>query len=178
MEEVEERKVNIAFINFFYNETCPFKERASSHNGQWLDFRISKKPNDITNFNSLMGCGSIWHGDHSFPSSFGILLFCTFLLHSTTSSFKKLPHGSFYFLFLVWNLFTCLFFLNSMKEVFALFMLDVFAKKFKKSRATSLHKKNCSPSTQLIPLSNSKLIKKISIFSKLIILLFKNRFFS
>jgi hypothetical protein len=45
-----------------------------------------------------------------------------------------------------------------MKEVFALFMLDVFAKKFKKSRAMSLHKNNCTPSTQLIPLSMSKLI--------------------
>lgn len=87
VEEVEGRKVNIAFINFFYGETFPFKEGASLHNAQWLDFRINKKPNNITNFSSLMGCGSIWHGDHSFPSSFGILQLCTFLLHSTTSSF-------------------------------------------------------------------------------------------
>jgi hypothetical protein len=32
VEEVEGRKVNIAFINFFYGETFPFKVGASLHN--------------------------------------------------------------------------------------------------------------------------------------------------
>lgn len=142
MEEVEGRKVNIAFINFFYGETFPFKVGASLHNAPWLDFRINKKPNNITNFSSLMGCGSIWHGDHSFPSSFGILQLCTFLLHSTTSSsFKKLPHGSFYFLFLVWNLFMCFCFFNFHGGSFCTLYARCFCKKIQEIKSHKFTKR-------------------------------------